>query len=443
MSRRSRKKRLPTEPVETTIESLSQDGRGVTHIEGKAVFIDGALPGERVRFIYTRRCRRHDEGRVEEVLEASADRVAPRCAHFAICGGCSLQHMAPKAQIIAKQQAMIDGLKHIGKVEPEHVLAPLTGPVWGYRRKARLGVRKVIKKGRVLVGFREKRNSYVADIERCEVLDASVGLKLDALSQLIEGLDAKATLPQIEVAVADNATALVLRHLEPLSEHDCEQVVAFAKQQDYQIYLQSGGPDTVVPLYPEKPELYYEHQDYDVRIDVGPLDFYQVNADINHQMLQRALEYLELVPTDKVLDLFSGLGNFTLPIARQVAEVVGIEGDQIMVNRARATAERNGISNTRYYAADLMDELKDEPWLKERFDKILLDPPRSGAKEVIEHIGKLDAKCIVYVSCHPGTLARDAGELVHTHGYKLVSAGVMDMFPHTGHVESMAIFVRG
>lgn len=437
-----RRKKLPSMPVEAVIESLAQDGRGVTHLDGKAVFVDGALPGETVRFLYTRKSRKHDEGRVDEVMEASPDRVSPHCPHFGICGACSLQHLDPVRQIEAKQRSMLDALKHIGGVEPEQVLAPLTADPWGYRRKARLGVRYVRKKGRVLVGFREKRANYLAEMETCAVLHPSVGERLMDLSALIGGMQARDQIAQIEVAVGDNATQLVFRNLVELTPEDLDRLTQFARETGFFIALQPGGPESVYPLWPKDQPLYYEHPDFDVRVDFQALDFTQVNAGINRKMVPWALELLEVGPEDIVLDLFAGLGNFTLPLARRAARVVGVEGDAVMVERAKANAVANGITNTEYYAADLMGDMGGAPWLRRQYDKILLDPPRLGAQEVITHVGKLGARRIVYVSCHPATLARDAGLLVKDHGYRLVSAGVMDMFPHTAHVESIALFVK-
>ena len=447
--RRSRKQRLPQEAFEAQIESLSHEGRGVAHIDGKAVFISGALPGEKVTFIYTLQTRKHDEGMIEEVLEASPDRVEPKCPHYSICGGCSLQHLSPDAQIDYKQTSMLESLKHLGKVEPQEVFAPITGDKWGYRRKARLGVKYVHKKDRVLVGFRERHGGFLAVMDSCEVLHESVGKKLDLFQALIYQMDSRDSTPQIEVAAGDQGVALIIRHLKPLSEKDIKLWISFAKEHDFQLYLQPKGPTTVHCIWPDatekKPELFYEHKDFDTKVHFGPQDFFQVNSSINRQMVPRAVELLKLTGKEKVLDLFCGLGNFTLPIARNAAQVTGVEGDLIMVKRARETAIANGIENTDYFACNLMGtalELKTEPWLKQQYDCILLDPPRSGAKEIIEHFGKLKAKRIVYVSCHPATLARDAGELVHTHGYKLLGAGVMDMFPQTAHVESIAVFEK-
>jgi len=443
--RRSRKQKLPQEPVHAEIESLSHEGRGVTHIDGKAIFISGALPGEKITFIYTSKRRSHDEGKIEEVLEASPDRVEPKCQHYAICGGCSLQHLSSEAQIQYKQKSMLESLKHLGDVEPQEVFEPITGDSWGYRRKARLGAKFVFKKDKVLVGFRERHGGFLADMQSCEVLHESVGKKLEAFQKMMYGMDSRDNTPQIEVAVGDEATALIIRHLKPLSASDQQKWVDFAKENNYQLYLQPKGPDTVHCIYPENPELYYQHESFETKVQFGPQDFFQVNSSINRQMVPRAVELLKLTGKERVLDLFCGLGNFTLPIARHAAHVTGVEGDLVMVRRARETAIVNGIENTEYFACNLMGtalELKTEPWLKQQYDCILLDPPRSGAKEIIEHFGKLKAKRIVYVSCHPATLARDAGKLVHTHGYKLLGAGVMDMFPQTAHVESIAVFEK-
>lgn len=444
MSRNRKPRGVQNSPlVEAHIESLTLEGQGVARIDGKAVFIEGALPGETVAFRYTSYKQKHDEGKVETLLVPSSERVEPKCAHFGVCGACTWQHIALDAQIQHKQQAMLNNLKHIGKVEPESVFEPLVADGWAYRRKARLGVRWVKAKGKALVGFREKDGRFLADLSRCEILHPTLGEHLTDFQDLITGLEARETIPQIEVAVGDNATALVVRHMEPLSDSDRTQLLEFAREFNYQLYLQPKGPDTVHCIYPQSPELYYEHPQFNTRVKFAPLDFFQVNQVLNRKMVVRALELLAPQPTDTVLDLFCGLGNFTLPLARQAAEVIGVEGDMAMVERARAAAHANDIHNTDYYACNLMaEDLGREPWLKRRYDKILLDPPRAGAKEVIAQMGKLKASRIVYVSCDPATLARDAGELVHTHGYCLVGAGVMDMFPHTSHVESIAVFER-
>ncbi|MEN8178909.1 MAG: 23S rRNA (uracil(1939)-C(5))-methyltransferase RlmD [Pseudomonadota bacterium] len=440
---RSRRKPLPKDPVEAEIESLTHDGKGVTHIDGKATFIYGSLPGEKVRFLYTSRRRKYDEGRVVEVLEASTQRVEPRCSQFGICGGCSLQHQDPQAQVESKQQAMLDTLQHIGKVQPDEVLSPLLGESrWGYRRKARLGVRYVPKKGGALVGFRERGSSFVANIDTCQILHPRVGELLPALSELIDGLSIRTQIPQIEMAMGDSVCVLIFRLLETPSAEDRRKLEDFGPRHDVVIYRQEGGLDTVLPLSGDPVELSYQLPDFDLTLHFLPNDFTQVNTDINRQMVRRAVEMLELEPADRVLDLFCGLGNFTLPLARRAGEVTGVEGDSGLVARARANAERNHIANVRFYTANLYETLENEPWLQDRFNKVLIDPPRSGAQEVLEHLPRLGAERLVYVSCYPGTLARDAGILVHDLGYRLLSAGVMDMFPHTAHVESIALFEK-
>ncbi len=440
---RSRRQKLPQEPVIAEIESLSHDGRGVTHTEGKAVFIPGVLPGETIKYRYTRRQKKHDEGVLLEVLTASPDRIEPECPHFGICGGCSLQHQAPEAQLRAKQAALMDALQRIGKVAPVRPLSPLGSPdSFGYRRKARLGAKYVRKKERVLVGFRERGQPYIADLSVCHVLHPKVGQLIEPLSQLIDSLTIRERVPQIEVAIDDQQCVLVFRILSVLSDEDRERLRTFGTMHDLHVYLQDAGPDSVQPLGGEPVDLQYHLPAHDITIHFLPNDFTQVNSGLNHQMIDQALGLLEPESEDRVLDLFCGLGNFTLPIARQVKEVVGVEGDAGLVARARENARLNDIQNSRYYTANLYGELNKEPWIRERFNKALLDPPRSGAFEVLEHLPKLGIQRIVYVSCYPGTLARDAGELVHRHGYKLLAAGVMDMFPHTAHVESIALFEK-
>ncbi|NOX09436.1 MAG: 23S rRNA (uracil(1939)-C(5))-methyltransferase RlmD [Gammaproteobacteria bacterium] len=440
MSRRSRKARLPVDPVRTTIESLSHDGKGVTHIEGKTIFIDGALPGEEIEFLYTSKRKSFDEGRVCEVITASEDRVEPRCRHAAICGGCSLQHMSAEAQIKAKHEILMDNLQRIGQVIPETQLEPLTGPVWGYRHKARMGARYVIKKEKMLVGFREKRSGFLAELDQCEVLHPAVGMKLRALADLISDLSIPMRMPQIEVAIGDDAVALIFRHLEALTEQDHASLMAFGQQHDMQIYLQPEGPDSIHLLYPDQAGLSYAIADEDILIQFQPTDFTQINPAINRDMIAQVIKMLDLNKDDRVLDLFCGLGNFTLPMARHAGHVVGVEGSLDLVKRARENAISNGIENAEFHLADLMADVNAESWLSGPYNKVLLDPPRSGAKEVIPQLVKLGVKRIVYVSCHPGSLARDAGMLVNDYGYRLVSAGVMDMFPHTAHVESIALF---
>ncbi len=439
--KRSRRKPLPEGLFEAVIDSLTSDARGVAHIDGKATFIDGALPGETVQFSYTKCKSKYDEGKTEAVLIASEDRVEPKCPHALLCGGCSLQHLKSEAQIRMKQETLLTNLKQMGQVEPEEILSPLTASFWGYRRKARLGVRDVPAKGRVLVGFREARNRYLAELESCAVLHPSVGAHFMDLSELIGSLHARKEIAQIEVAVSDDTTALVFRHMVELDQHDREQLIAYGQKYQQAIYLQSGGVETITPLWPESPQLQYRLDDYDVAIDFLPSDFTQVNAEINQKMVALAIAYLEIEPDDHVLDLFCGLGNFTSAIARSAKHVTGVEGDDGLVERARQNAEKNRLDNAQFFSANLFEDITAQSWIHQKYDRLLLDPPRSGAQEVVENIDRIDPKRIVYVSCHPATLARDAGILA-TKGYRCLSAGVMDMFPHTMHVESIAVFEK-
>lgn len=437
-----RKHHLPRQPVKACIESFAHDGRGIAHLDGKAVFIDGALPGEEVTFVYTDRRRDYAEGRIDEVLRPSSLRVEPRCPHFGLCGGCSLQHLDADAQVQAKQALLQAQFKRIGKIEEVPLWPALTGPIWGYRRKARLSVKYVAKKERVLVGFREKNSPFLADIKRCEVLHPKVGEKLLELSELILSLTVKKRVPQIEVAVGDERSALVFRILEKPTAEDLEKLRAFGKGYDFDIYLQPKGPESILALEPEEPPLLtYSLPCHQVTFQFAPLEFIQVNAEINRQMVDRVIDVLQLEANDTVLDLFCGLGNFTLPMAKKAGKVIGIEGSDALVKRARCNAERNGLTNTEFHSADLTQPLKGE-WATRKYAKLLLDPSRAGASNALTCVSRWGPQRIVYVSCNPATLARDADILVHQHGYRLVSAGVMDMFPHTYHVESIALFER-
>ena len=443
MGRRFRKPKLPQGDFEAQIQSLSHDGKGVARIDEKATFIQGALAGEKITFRYTNRKKSYDEGLVTSVIEASPDRVQPKCAHYEICGGCSLQHLDADKQIEAKQQVLLDNLEHIGKVSAQSILPPLTNDsVWGYRRKARLGVKNVPKKGKVLVGFRERASSFVADLTLCPVLHPRVGELLPQLSELVEGLSINAKLPQVEVAMDDDQCVLIFRILEDLTDADAAAIKAFGEAHDIIPYTQRGGPDTVIPLSGIPADLHYALPDQDLELGFLPGDFTQVNTDINRKMINRALDMLDLNQNDTVLDLFCGVGNFTLPLATQAGTVVGVEGDEGLVQRAKSNAERNKLANVDFYAANLYEELKPQPWLSQSFTKALIDPPRSGALEILPLINKMGIETLLYISCYPGTLARDAGVLVNEMGYTLVSAGVMDMFPHTGHVESIALFKK-
>jgi 23S rRNA (uracil1939-C5)-methyltransferase len=443
---KTRKARLPVGSHEIEIDSLSHDGRGVGRLASKAVFLHGALPGEHVRFEYVATHRSYDEGRTVEVLRASPQRVTPLCAHFEQCGGCSMQHLAPAAQIAFKQSQLLEDCRRIGKVEPAEILPPLQADVWGYRHKARLGVRYVEKKGRVLIGFREKRSAFITDIARCEVLHPAIGGRIRLLEELVMSLSIRTAVPQIEVAAGEGKQVLVFRVLQNLSDDDRARLLAFGREQNLAIYVQPQGPDSIYPLYDatEADGLYYyiPGATHDLRIDFKPQDFTQVHPAVNRLIIHQALLQLALRPQERVLDLFCGLGNFTIPMAQQAAYVTGIEGAADMVARARENARRNGVSNIEFHVADLFAPVPQAAWLQQPVDKVLLDPPRAGAQEILPLIGRLEPRRIVYISCNPATLARDAGILVQEWGYRLTHAGVMDMFPHTAHVESMAVFDR-
>jgi 23S rRNA (uracil1939-C5)-methyltransferase len=430
---------------EADIVDLAHDGRGIARVAGKAVFVDGALPGERVRYRVIKRRRHLDEAGLVEVLIASPDRVVPVCAHFGICGGCSLQHLSAAAQVKAKERMLLDNLERIGRVRPERVLAPLRGPEWAYRRRARLGVKYVHKKGRVLAGFREREKPYIADVQRCEVLPAPLAALPRDLAALVESLDIREKIPQVELAAGDDATALVFRVLEPPGAQDIEKIAAFGARQGAEIYLQTGGLDTIQPLHGRHSPLNYTVDAAAVDpggvvIDFGPADFIQINRDINVSMVAAAMDLLQPCRADTVLDLFCGLGNFTLPLARRAQRAVGVEGDSALVFKARANAARNAVGNTAFFMENLFEPAQFGPWATERYDLVLLDPPRAGAAAVLARMAHWCPRRVVYISCHPGSLARDAGILVHTQGFKLTCAGVMDMFPHTTHVESIAVF---
>ncbi len=439
---------LPRGEFAAHVESLTLEGRGVAHVDGKATFISRALPAEDVRFVYTDRKRHYDLGDLVAVDRPAPERIEPGCPHFHVCGGCAMQHLDPDAQLRHKQQALLDQLARIGRVAPDEVLEPLTGPIWGYRRMARLGVQFVRKKGRALVGFREPGSPLIADIDTCPVLDPRVGEKLPALSALIGEMDARRDIPQIEVGCGDRHCALAFRHMVPLGEADRERLDAFADEHGFAIFLQAGGPDTLTPLVMGARDVYpsYRLDDFDVEIRFSPLDFVQVNAEVNRRMIRQALDWLAVQPGDRVLDLFAGLGNFSLPMARlagPAGSVTAVEADEAMVARGAESAAANGIGNTRHVVGDLFEPDTAHGWRGESFDRVLLDPPRAGAEAMMPVIARLKPRRLVYVSCHPGSLARDVGRLVHEHGWRLLAAGVMDMFPHTAHVESMAVLEPG
>jgi len=403
--------------------------------------VAGALPGESIRFRRTRQHRQYDEAELLEVLEPSAARVAPRCAHFGVCGGCALQHLAPEAQLEAKQTELRDNLERVGRVAPQQWLEPLRGPVWNYRRRARLGAKFVIKKDRVVVGFRERLAPYVAEVQRCEVLSSPVGELIAPLAAMLNGLSIRHRIPQIEAAVADNVVALVLRVLDPPATDDLARLREFAARHAVRFYLQAGGLDSVLPLDGDTGEpLRYGLPQFGLQLQFAPTDFVQINAQINAALVSRAVELLELTPSGSVLDLYCGLGNFTLALARRAGRVVGVEGAQGLVERARHNARLNDIANAEFHVADL-GRAPDPglPWLRDNYTHVLLDPPRAGASEVLAAVSRLNPQRVLYISCHPGSLARDLGLLVHEHGMNLVAAGVLDMFPHTTHVESLAL----
>jgi len=442
MSRR-RRARLPEEILEAEIDSLSHDGRGVGRVDGKTVFVRDALPGEHVRFRLTRRKKNFDEGVLTELLRAAPDRVAPGCAHFGVCGGCSLQHLDRVSQVAHKQRGLIEALEHIGKVEADVLAEPLVSEPWGYRRKARLGAKFVRKHERVFAGFRERGTSFVTDVRECRVLHPRVGPRVGDLADMIGSLSIRDRVPQVEMAMGDDLCAMVFRVLAPPTEEDRARIAAFCSAQNWVPCIQEGGPDSVRALDGSALDIHYSLPEQGVHFTFLPTDFTQVNLEMNRRMVTQALDWLAPEASERTLDLFCGLGNFSLPIARRCEAVVGVEGDGALVARARKNAEENAIHNARFYTANLYGELDAEPWMRERFDAVLLDPPRSGAAEMVPLIPKLGAERVLYVSCYPGTLARDAGMLVNEHGYRLVRAGIMDMFPHTAHVESMALLVKG
>ena len=437
-------RRRKREPETAKITAVTHDGRGIASVHGKKAFVAGALSGETVQFIRRKSRRNFDECELLDVLEASADRIAARCAAFGRCGGCALQHVTPRMQRDIKAQTLKDNLERIGRVAPESWLAPMQGPEWNYRRRARLAVKDVPAKGRVLVGFRERGSSFITETKRCEVLAKPVDDMIDALSDLIGRLSIRARLPQIEVAVADNDVALVFRVLDPPSEADKAELGAFGAEKRLRIYLQTGGLDSVSPLHPssETEALYYALPEFDINIAFEPVDFIQVNSDINQRMVSFAVEKLQVGPDDRVLDLYCGIGNFSLPLARGAGKVSGVEGEAGLVARADENARRNSLSNVEFRVADLSKIDGTESWVKAGCDRMLLDPARSGAAEVVRQMHLFGPQRIVYVSCHPGTLARDAATLVHEKGYRLEAAGIIDMFPHTAHVESVGIFTR-
>jgi 23S rRNA (uracil1939-C5)-methyltransferase len=427
-----------------TVESLDQEGRGVARRDGKTVFIEGALPGERVTCSTYRKKPAYEVATLVKVIKPAAQRVTPRCRYFGLCGGCSLQHLDARAQVAVKQRVLEDSLWHIGRVRPEQILPAIYGPAWGYRHRARLAVRYVPKKGGALVGFHEKRSSYVADMDSCEVLPQRYSALLRPLRDLVNVLSIRNRLPQIEIAVGEEADVLVLRVLEPLAAADVERLRDFAGRHGVRLYLQPGGPETAHPMPDERAaDLYYTLPEFDLKIRFGPTDFTQVNHAVNRVLVRRALALLDPQPGERVADMFCGIGNFTLAIARRGAIAVGVEGSAELVRCAAANAEANGLSAAASFVE--MDLYRPAGgWLATlgHFDRMLLDPPRDGAVELVKALPDDGPRRLVYVSCNPGTLARDASLLTQARGYRLSAAGVINMFPHTSHVESIAVFEK-
>jgi 23S rRNA (uracil1939-C5)-methyltransferase len=429
------------------VASLDQEGRGVARVDGKAVFVEGALPGERAAITTLKRKPNFEIARADRILRSNPGRVDPRCPHFGVCGGCSLQHFDAGAQVAAKQRTLEDALWHLGRVRAETLLPPIHGPAWGYRHRARLSVRHVAKKGGVLVGFHERKSSYVADMTSCAVLPPKVSALLPALRALVGALTIRDRVPQIELAMGDGpetACVLVLRILEPLSQRDEAALHAFADAHGVRFWLQPGGPETAVPLHPSDPGPAYTLPEFGLVFPYAPTEFTQVNPAINRVLVRRALALLDPRPGERIADFFCGLGNFTLPIARRGAFVTGVEASALLVRRAEALAARNGLGGAaKFLVANLFEATASILETLGPLDKALLDPPREGAIALVKALpGDGPPSRIVYVSCSTGTLARDAAVLVHEHGYSLSSAGVVNMFPHTAHIESIALFQR-
>ena len=431
--------------AEAVIESIDHEGVGVAHVDGKVTFIDGGVTGERVAFTRRRSRGNFDLGTVTEVLRESPQRTVPRCVYFGTCGGCAMQHVEASAQLAAKQRVLEDNLARLGKVRAGLVLPPIQGPAWRYRTRARLSVHYVAKKGGVLVGFHERRSSFVADTWSCEVLPRHVAALIPALREMFTGMKLRDRIPQLEVAVGDDVTVFVLRHLEPMPEEDLAKLRGFADEHRIQWWLQPKGPDTAHPYYPmEMPALAYALPEFGLSMRYRPTEFTQVNAGVNRVLVKRAVDMLDPRPGERVGDLFCGLGNFSLPLATRGADVVGTEGSPGLVQRAAENAAANGLADrARFVAYDLYADAPGALAKLGPVDKLLIDPPRDGAMEICKALPDSGAPHrIVYVSCSPGTLARDAGLLVNVKGYTLEAAGVVNLFPHTGHVESIALFQR-
>ena len=426
------------------IESLDHDARGITRLDGKTIFVEGALPGELVDYVSFRRKPSYEVARCERIVTPSPQRVTPRCPHFGVCGGCSMQHLEPGAQVAAKQRVLESNLWHLARLEAGELYSPIYGAAWAYRQRARLSVHRVPRTGEVLIGFHERKSSFVADMRQCEILPPHVSLLLMPLRQLVSSLSVSSALPQIEVAVGESITALVLRILKPLTAADETLLRAFADRHGVVFYLQPQGPDTAYRFYPlEGPQLFYRLPDFGVEHFFSPTEFTQVNFAINRVLVRRALALLDPQPGQRIADLFCGLGNFTLPIARRGARVVGVVGSAGLLRRAAQNAAANGLrERVEYRVANLFETTPESLGALGRFDSMLIDPPREGAVALVNAIGADGPQRIVYVSCNPATLARDAAILVTRKGYRLRGAGVINMFPQTSHVESIALFER-
>ena len=439
-------KPVPQELVTALIEKLGHDGRGIARIEGKTTFVDGGLAGESVEFRYVKCHGRYDEAVVVRVLESSPERVIPPCLHADVCGGCSLQHLSTDAQVSLKQSVLVEQLTHFGGIKPEHVVEPIRGPSEGYRRKARFAI-KHESNGSCIVGFRAKNSARVVPITRCSVLPSNLSNLMPELQVLVSGLEKSAVISHIDLTQGDSVTVLTFRHLKPLTDSDFQSLLTFCQQHLFHLYLQPDSAGSIHRVWPDsdREQLSYSFKSPELKksvdIQFSPNDFIQVNGENNSKLVAQAIDFLDLAENDRVLDLFCGIGNFTLPIATLVSKVVGVEGSDHMVVRAKQNANRNALSNVDFHSADLTQTLDNQPWSYDGFTKILIDPPRAGALDIIKNIAHFSPEKIVYVSCNPATLARDAGELIQ-QGYKMVRVGVVDMFPHTTHVESIALFER-
>ena len=426
------------------IESLDQEGRGIARRDGKTIFIEGALSGETVTASIYRKKPSYENAHVQRILRESSQRVTPQCVNFGRCGGCSLQHLEARAQVAAKQRVLEDNLRHIGKVAACQMLSPIHGPAWGYRRRARMTARYVLKKGGSLIGFHEKKSSFVTDMSSCEVLLPRISKLLPALREMVGKLSIRERMPQVEVACGDAADVLVLRVLEPPSDADQAHLKVFADTHGVHLYLQPKGPDTAYPFWPEQPaDLFYTLPEFGIKMPFFPTEFTQVNHEVNRVLVHRALALLAPQPGERVADMFCGIGNFSLPIARSGARVTGIEGSAGLVKRAAENAAYNGLSdNVQYRAMDLFKIDADAFAALGAFERMLIDPPRDGAAQLVKALAAAPPRRVVYVSCNAATLARDASMLVHEQGYALSAAGIVNMFPHTAHVESIAVFDR-